>query len=1002
MACAIADSRVSFFPKADGVILRSTNVIAPVDRPQTIGPILDRENFDHPIKSWSPDIKNTFYPKSEADQPSVIPQKPPEFTDRYLRAFLAEQERLRLSVLWYYTRDILQEHEFLAGLQEKVQLATESTGWEYAVAGFLDINVYHRLATVGLPLGILPRGETICGHAVTQPPGSVFFLPKMVEDWRFQECPMLVKTGLCAYAGVPLRFKTESGHTVGLGTFCVASSKSEEALTEPQHRALINLGDWVVSDLVQCTRARRQRERQRMFELLTKAQDDTKRAVSTEPVFDILRSVYPDAIVRLQPSRVDQVEFEGCDSIPVSEIKGGLWENVEYLDDFIANSNHLPLPSDKPARILAASYDSISGSSLLIVATKDFRLVFDDADAWFVQGCADILSQMWRKALLAEALIAKEKFLRAFSHQLRTPVHGILGAVELLAEEFNSPNMSTGSFPVSAKEQSIFKLETKSHDPTTYINMIKMAGRDLASIINNLIALNKWSDIAIAERHYAMHTLDELETEIGNEIAKVIIGDGRYTCSFFFTQNVPVGCSKFCTDMCVLRDTLLPLVINAIQSTPQGIASANVSIHPDRKLLVIDIEDTGKGIHSDDHRRIFEPYEKVDPHWAGAGLGLTLASKFASLIHGSVELVSSAIGRGSHFRATFHEVQFEFLSHLPQSLALKLDGLPLQFYKMTAGSGSLLLGDRFASFLIRNGFTRSEKKQNSLLIVEGDLDIETRACLAQIPSDQVAFCLVSISGETHYHRETDKNIIYVDGPFLTSTFHSALEKARSYLRAYASQTRQLESHNTDPSTITPLSISRVTIADESTEPDPTNVMSNHLTLDSSLPLTSQPNFIVSIDLKIPTTSTSLSRPSQRPVVLIVDDNAVNLRVMETYCSKRGLPYLSAMHGRQAVDIFTKHQKQVSEDSDSESPIQLIFMDLQMPICGGIEATQQIRALENLNNWKQSFVFVMTGQDSAADRNAAEHAGADEYFVKPVVIKQLDRVLKQCFPDFGGN
>jgi CheY-like chemotaxis protein len=76
------------------------------------------------------------------------------------------------------------------------------------------------------------------------------------------------------------------------------------------------------------------------------------------------------------------------------------------------------------------------------------------------------------------------------------------------------------------------------------------------------------------------------------------------------------------------------------------------------------------------------------------------------------------------------------------------------------------------------------------------------------------------------------------------------------------------------------------------------------------------------------------------------------------------------------------------------------MDLQMPICGGIEATQQIRALEESKNWRKSFLFVMTGQDSPADRDAAEEAGADEYFVKPVIIKQLDRVITQYFPAFG--
>jgi CheY-like chemotaxis protein len=111
-----------------------------------------------------------------------------------------------------------------------------------------------------------------------------------------------------------------------------------------------------------------------------------------------------------------------------------------------------------------------------------------------------------------------------------------------------------------------------------------------------------------------------------------------------------------------------------------------------------------------------------------------------------------------------------------------------------------------------------------------------------------------------------------------------------------------------------------------------------------------------------------------------------------------------MDGRQAIDLFSRHQTQLSDDENEgeDSPIQMIFMDLQMPVCGGIEATQQIRALEKKYQWRKSFLFVMTGQDSTADRKAAEQAGADEYFVKPVVMKQLDRVVKQYFPAFGGR
>ncbi len=112
-----------------------------------------------------------------------------------------------------------------------------------------------------------------------------------------------------------------------------------------------------------------------------------------------------------------------------------------------------------------------------------------------------------------------------------------------------------------------------------------------------------------------------------------------------------------------------------------------ISIRPDRRQLVVDVEDTGCGIHPDDQERIFELYEKVDIYSTGAGLGLTLASKFATLLHGSVELVSSELNRGSHFRATFRDLDCMCsLVPPPPPLISTLKNLPSNFHSFSAQS----------------------------------------------------------------------------------------------------------------------------------------------------------------------------------------------------------------------------------------------------------------------------------------------------------------------------
>ncbi|KAI8627178.1 histidine kinase HHK3 [Xylariaceae sp. FL1651] len=1002
--------RVSFFPKADAAILLS-KYGSPPARPQTVGPIYDPANVGKPIGPWSQDVERSFYPLPVEDYaPASIPERPTCLSDRYLRAFLSKNERVRLSMLWYYTRDIQKETEFLAGLKEKTCLAKESTGWEFVVIGILDMNLYIRLATIGLPLAILPRGETICAHTVTQPPGSVFLLPNMQEDWRFQESPYVELGGLRAYAGAPLRLQHESGDCVGLGSLCVVSSTSQEPLNKLQQQTIARLADWVVSDIIQCARARRQRERHRMSELISLAERQMGNVVSEEPILEILRTIYPDAVISLQFLGASYIEVEGRDPILPSDLEDGLWEDIEYLDDLIANANHQDLPSTRIVRIIAAQCESISGSALLVVASKDFRLVFDDIDSWFVRTCANMLSQMWHKHLLAEAIKAKEKFLRGFSHQLRTPIHGILGAVELLVEELKSRNWHKNPYPVAALLEATAAVS--SREPSMYLDTIKTAGRDLISIVNSMITLNRWVDIATTDRRYAIHTIYELEAELESEIFKAISEDTRYTASVFFKHNLPPDCDSLRIDISLLRDSILPLIINAIQNTPEGIVVITVSIRPDSKELIVDIEDTGRGIHPDHYQRIFDLYEKVDMHSTGAGLGLALASKFAALLHGSVNLVSSNIGCGSHFRITFQDIKCVRSSLPRQPLVSKIGKLPSKFCNIASRPKGTSLSDYFAEFLTYHGFSSSDSIEDSFIILDFISDLEQRRVyISQIPSNQVAICLVPASeGETCFEQPSD-NVIYVNAPFWSSTMSSALETADRRV----SEINALKIPPVLPnlSSLTLLKVDADAGTDERTEPvtdssrlkewmaEPPPHKPADPGLDTNIPstYTYKPDSTVPVESRV---IVPIFPPpsSSKPTALLVDDNVVNLRIMQMYCSKRGLPYYCAADGYQAVKLFSQHQSKST--AGEGAAIELVLMDLQMPVCDGLEATRQIRQLEKQHNWRDCTLFIVTGQDSPADKIATEEAGADEYFVKPVGLKVLDRGVKQYFPAFEPN
>ncbi|KAH7143443.1 histidine kinase HHK3 [Dactylonectria macrodidyma] len=995
--------RAPFFPTADAAVLLSKHP-SPTTRPQTLGPIYDADNIDRPIEIWNTKIEKSFYPpKTEPFAPASIPDKFLCETDRYLRAFLAENERLRLSMLWYYTRDILEEHELLSGLQEKAHLAQDSTKWEYAVVGILDVHVYIRLATVGLPLGILPRGETICAHTVAQPLGSVFLLPDMMEDWRFQNSPYVESGGLKAYAGAPLRLQDGSGGCVALGSLCVASSTKQDPLTKSQQHTLAHLADWIVSDIVQCARARRQRERRRMAELITKARAEMDEAGNEEPIFRMLKAIYPKASITLVSCKAARLEVEGRDPILMSDIEHGLWEDSEYLDHLITKCNHQDLPSNRVVRVLAATCESIAGLSMLAVASKDFRLVFDDIDSWFIQTCADMVSQMWHKQLLAEATRAKDKFLRGISHQLRTPIHGILGSVELLAEELGLLNLHESSLAVSTLLE-----ESPTTHPSIYLNTIKRSGRDLISIVNSMITLDRWADVATSERCYAAHTIQELEAELANEIHKTFSGDTRYNPSILFNHCLPSDCESLQLDINLLRDTLWPLLSNAIQNTPEGTVTVTTSLQPDSRILIIDVEDTGRGIHPDQQERIFEPYETVRVHSSGVGLGLTLACKFATLIDGSIDLVSSQVDSGSHFRATFQNMEWTTSTLLSHSIS-KNFSLPSNFYNMTPVSNTASLCSCFAKFLTFNGFTSSNSTEDCFIILDYVPELEQRQTyLSKIPSDQVAICLVPASKGDVQSEEDSNNIVYVNGPFLTSTMTSALQEADRLLsRIKTSQlqcltTAQAKSPPVMEECITELrNLSMIDLPQPEKQPAQLlKYSSAERDVEPTVTLSCQPASATLIEPKLVSPTFPAHINISKPIALLVDDNVINLRIMQMFCRRRGLPYLCAADGLQAVEMFTKHQALAA--TGEKEAIQLILMDLQMPVCDGIEATKQIRTLEKQQRWKESILFMVTGQDSATDRMTAEGAGADDYFVKPVSIQVLDGGIKRYFPAFMTN
>jgi len=118
-------------------------------------------------------------------------------------------------------------------------------------------------------------------------------------------------------------------------------------------------------------------------------------------------------------------------------------------------------------------------------------------------------------------------------------------------------------------------------------------------------------------------------------------------------------------------------------------------------------------------------------------------------------------------------------------------------------------------------------------------------------------------------------------------------------------------------------------------------------------------------------------------ILVVDDHPMNLKLMQGFIQKLGCTCLIARNGREAVDIWASR------------PLSAVFMDCQMPVMDGFEATAEIRRLEGAT--RHTPIIAMTANAVSGDREKCLAAGMDDYMSKPLKLAQLKTLIETLAP-----
>ena len=120
-------------------------------------------------------------------------------------------------------------------------------------------------------------------------------------------------------------------------------------------------------------------------------------------------------------------------------------------------------------------------------------------------------------------------------------------------------------------------------------------------------------------------------------------------------------------------------------------------------------------------------------------------------------------------------------------------------------------------------------------------------------------------------------------------------------------------------------------------------------------------------------------------VLLAEDNEVNQLVANRMLSRLGLTVDVARHGKEALEKFAMNRYDI------------VFMDCQMPLMDGYQATRAIRQLEG-NGLSRVPIVAMTANALTSDREACYAAGMDDFVGKPITDAKLRGAIRHFFPD----